>query len=74
MQDDVASLFNIHQIGTLPLNANQLRQKTRQDPVLTKVLSFTQNGLAIICATRTETFFQQKIRNHYRSWVLDVGH
>jgi len=44
MQDDAASLFNIHQIGTLPLNANQLRQKTRQDPVLAKVLSFTQNG------------------------------
>ena len=39
---DAASLFNIYQIGTLPVKTDQLRLQTMQDPVLAKVLNYTQ--------------------------------
>ena len=39
---DAASLFNIHQIGTLSVKGDQLRLQTMQDPVLAKVLNYTQ--------------------------------
>ena len=40
----VASTFNLNQINVLPLDAGQLKQATKTDPVLMKVLQYTQNG------------------------------
>lgn len=40
----VASMFNFNQIDVLPLGAKQLKQATDSDPVLSKVLRFTQQG------------------------------
>ena len=40
----VASMFNLNQIDVLPLGAKQLKQATDSDPVLSKVLTFTQKG------------------------------
>ena len=40
----VASTFNINQIDVLPLGTKQLKQATDSDPVLSKVLRFTQKG------------------------------
>ena len=40
---DVA-IFNISQIENLPVTASEVRQATRTDPVLSKVMEFTQQG------------------------------
>jgi hypothetical protein len=40
----VASMFNLNQIDVLPLEVKQLKQATDSDPVLSKVLRFTQQG------------------------------
>ena len=40
----VTAMFNLNQISVLPLGAKQLKQATDSDPVLSKVLRFTQQG------------------------------
>ena len=40
----LASVFNLNQIDVLPLGVKQLKQATDSDPVLSKVLRFTQKG------------------------------
>ena len=40
----VASMFNLSQINVLPVNAKQLKTATESDPVLKKVLLYTQKG------------------------------
>ena len=42
--DDSASLFNVQQIGTLPVIPQQLRSETAKDPLLSKVVLYTKNG------------------------------
>ena len=42
--DKSVTLFNIQQIGTLPVHAKQLRQETSNDPLLSKVLLYTKEG------------------------------
>ena len=39
-----SNLFNICQIEPLPLTSGQLKQATRTDPILSKVLMFTKSG------------------------------
>jgi len=39
-----ATIFNIHQLESLPVTAKQLRRQTSQDPILSKVLRYTQGG------------------------------
>ena len=39
-----SNLFNICQIESLPLTSGQLKQATRTDPILSKVLMFTKAG------------------------------
>ena len=38
------NIFNVCQIESLPLTSGQLKQATRTDPMLSKVLKFTKNG------------------------------
>ena len=42
--DKSVTLFNIQQIGTLPVQAKQLHQETANDPLLSKVLLYTKEG------------------------------
>ena len=37
-------LFNIQQIEVLPITSGQLKQATRQDAILSKVLIYTEQG------------------------------
>eukprot|EP00731_Ephydatia_muelleri_P001456 Em0001g1456a len=39
-----SDVFNVGQIEALPVTAMQLRKVTRQDPILSKVVTFTRNG------------------------------
>ena len=39
-----ASLFNLHQIEKLPVKHNKIAQMTLTDPILSKVLTFVQQG------------------------------
>lgn len=43
------SLFNISQIYFLPEDAERLRRATNSDPVLSKVLQYTQRGWPELC-------------------------
>ena len=40
----VATIFNLGQIDLLPVDADQLRRATAADPVLSKVVLYTQRG------------------------------
>ena len=42
--DGSACLFNIQQIGTLPVDSKQLHLETSDDPLLSKVLRYTKKG------------------------------
>ena len=42
--DKSVTMFNIQQIGTLPVRAKQLHQETANDPLLFKVLLYTKEG------------------------------
>ena len=59
-QADAASLFNIHQIGTLPVNAGQLKQQTGQDPILAKVTDFTLTGWPSTAPPEFKPFFNRR--------------
>ena len=41
-----ASVFNMTQIACLPVDADYLQKATREDPLLSQVLTYTQNGWA----------------------------
>ena len=56
-QADAASLFNIHQIGTFPVNAGQLKQQRGQDPILAKVMDFTLTGWSSTAPPELKPFF-----------------
>ena len=43
-KDNSFTLLNIQQTVTLPVQAKQLRQKTANDPLLSKVLLYTKEG------------------------------
>ena len=58
---DAASLFNIYQIGTLPVKTDQLRLQTMQDPVLAKVLNYTQNGWPSSVEPDLKPFFDRRL-------------
>ena len=39
-----AAVFNVHQLESLPITATQLQHQTGRDPLLSKVLRYTQTG------------------------------
>ena len=40
----ISTVFNVVQLDSLPVTSLQIRQATRNDPVLSKVLEYTKNG------------------------------
>ena len=57
---NAALLFNIYQIGTLPVNADQLKQQSGQDPILAKVMNFILNGWPPTASSELKPFFNQR--------------
>ena len=41
---DSAEIYNLSQLDSLPVCANDVKRETRRDPTLSKVLDFTMNG------------------------------
>ena len=41
---DSVEIYNLSQIYSLPVSANDVKRETRRDPTLSKVLDFTLNG------------------------------
>ena len=60
-QNNAASLFNIHQIGTLPIGTDQLRRQTSLDPVLARVLHYTQSGWPASVEPKMKPFFNRRL-------------
>ena len=41
---DSAEIYNLSQLDSLPVCANDVKRETRRDPTMSKVLDFTMNG------------------------------
>jgi len=72
-RDDTASLFNIQQIGTLPVDPKQLRLETSNDPLLSKVLLYTKEGWPEDVDTQLRPFFRRKLEITVESGCLMWG-
>ena len=59
--DDSASLFNIQQIGILPVDSNQLHVETSKDPILSKVLIYTKEGWPEDVDAQLCPFFRRRL-------------
>ena len=57
-----ASVFNLHQIEILPVDAKQLKQATLSDPVLSKVLLYTQKGWPAECSAELKPYFNKRYK------------
>ena len=59
--DDSASLFNVQQIGILPVTPQQLRSETAKDPLLSKVLLYTKNGWPHTFSEDLRPFYRRRL-------------
>ena len=59
--DDSASLFNVQQIGTLPVTPQQLRAETVKDPLLSKVLRYTKDGWPHKISEDLHPFYRRRL-------------
>ena len=57
--DVEATLFNIAQINCLPVSAQQECTATMKDPVLSRVMQFTKNGLPAIVSDSLQAYFNK---------------
>ena len=55
------NIFNICQIEPLPLTSGQLKQATRTDPVLSKVLMFTKNGWPLQVSEALKPYWHRRL-------------
>ena len=71
-----ASVFNLHQIEILPVDAKQLKQATLSDPVLSKVLLYTQKGWPAECSAELKPYFNKRyklsVEAGYLLWRVQV--
>ena len=59
---DSAEIYNLSQLDSLPVCANDVKRETRHDPTLSKVLDFTLNGRTY--KTQDETLKPFYMRRH----------
>ena len=59
--NDSACLFNIQQIGTLPVDPKQIHLETSNDPLLSKVLMYTKEGWPQEIDAQLHPFFRRKL-------------
>ena len=71
--DDSACLFNIQQIGTLPVDPKQLRLETAHDPVLSRVLRYTKEGWPQEVDPELRPFCRRKLETTIESGCLMWG-
>ena len=71
--DKSVTLFNIQQIGTLPVQAKQLRQETANDPLLSKVLLYTKEGWPREVDAQLQPFSRRKLELTIESGCLMWG-
>eukprot|EP00731_Ephydatia_muelleri_P002173 Em0001g2173a len=55
-----SDVFNVGQIEALPVTAMQLRKVTRQDPILSKVVTFTRNGWPSIVPENLKSYWTRR--------------
>ena len=55
-----SDVFNVGQIEALPVTAMQLRKVTRQDPILSKVVTFTRNGWPSIVPENLKPYWTRR--------------
>ena len=55
------NLFNICQIESLPLTSGQLKQATRTDPILSKVLMFTKTGWPMQVSEALKPYWNRRL-------------
>ena len=55
-----AAIFNLQQIETLPVDAKQLKQATLSDPLLSKVLLYTQKGWPAEYSDELKPYFHKR--------------
>eukprot|EP00731_Ephydatia_muelleri_P018713 Em0011g753a len=75
-EETEASIFNMVQIETLPVTAGQLRNKSRQDKELSKVMRYLQNGWPEMVTAELQPYEAKKteltIENHTLLWGMRV--
>ena len=54
------AIFNLQQIETLPVDAKQLKQATLSDPLLSKVLLYTQKGWPAEYSGELKPYFHKR--------------
>ena len=60
MPDETPSLFNVSQINVLPIKADQLKQASGQDSLLSRVLSYIVNGWPSSVDSDLKPFLQRQ--------------
>lgn len=68
------NLFNICQIESLPLTSEQLKQATRTDPILSRVLMFTKNGWPAQVSETLKPFWNRRLKLSLEDSCLMWGH
>ena len=75
-EETEASIFNMVQIETLPVTAGQLRNESRQDKELSKVMRYLQNGWPEMVTAELQPYETKKteltIENHTLLWGMRV--
>ena len=75
-EETEASIFNMVQIETLPVTAGQLRNESRQDKELSKVMRYLQNGWPEMVTAELQPYEAKKteltIENHTLLWGMRV--
>ena len=75
-ESSTASLFNIHQIGTLPVHPEQLRLETARDHILSKVLRYTLNRWPTSVEASIQLYFIRRneitVEAGYLMWGMKV--
>lgn len=56
-----ATVFNVQQLGTLPVTTKQLRDQVGRDPILSKVLLYTQSGWPSVVPADLKPFYQRRL-------------
>ena len=75
-ESSTASLFNIRQIGTLPVHPEQLRLETARDHILSKVLRYTLNRWPTSVEASIQPYFIHRneitVEAGYLMWGMKV--
>ncbi len=69
----LATIFSLSQIDMLPVDADQLRRATAADPVLSKVMSYTQHGWPQRVDSALQPYFRRRLELSVESGCIMCG-